>query len=128
MGIEVDAGYEKTIDLSSNQLRLVLEMLRTHLPGVAVWAYGSRVRGNARRYSDLDLVAFTEPEHATRLNVLREAFEESSLPYRVDLFSWSEIPEAFRQQIASQFAVLQGRETGLVSHPDSQRRGETPSP
>ena len=75
MGIEPAEENVRRINLSPRHLRLVRELLRTHLPGVAVWAYGSRVRGNARPYSDLDLVAFTSPEHKTRLNVLRQAFE-----------------------------------------------------
>ncbi|CAI8035067.1 Uncharacterized protein HI_0073 [Geodia barretti] len=82
-------------------------MLKAHLPGVAVWAYGSRVKGNARPYSDLDLVAFTEAGHASQLNALREAFEDSDLPFRVDLFAWPETPPSFHSQILKDHAVLQ---------------------
>ena len=31
-------------------------LLREHLPGVEVWAYGSRVNGRSHDGSDLDLV------------------------------------------------------------------------
>ena len=31
-------------------------LLRQHLPGVEVWAYGSRVNGRSHDGSDLDLV------------------------------------------------------------------------
>ena len=97
----------KDIILPPEQLQLVLSLTRTHLPGVEVWAYGSRVRGNPRRYSDLDLVAFTEPGQSSQADDLREAFEESDLPIRVDLFLWDEIPEAFHRQIEREYAVLQ---------------------
>ena len=32
------------------------EILREHVPGVEVWAYGSRVSGHSHGGSDLDLV------------------------------------------------------------------------
>ena len=95
------------IILPPEQLRLVLNLTRTHLPGVEVWAYGSRVRGNPRRYSDLDLVAFTKPGQSAQAANLREAFEESDLPIRVDLFLWDEIPASFHRQIEKEYAVLQ---------------------
>ena len=97
----------KEIILPPEQLRLVLDLTRAHLPGVEVWAYGSRVRGNPRRYSDLDLVAFTTPEQSAQADDLREAFEESDLPIRVDLFLWDEIPDSFHRQIEREYAVLQ---------------------
>ena len=111
MGVGHGAGAGASIDLPPADLSLVQDLLKAHLPGVAVWAYGSRVKGNARPYSDLDLVAFTEPGHTSQLNALREAFEDSDLPFRVDLFPWPETPTSFHSQILNNHAVLQqGRE------------------
>ncbi len=95
------------ITLPPEQLRLVLDLTGKYLPGVEVWAYGSRVRGDPRRYSDLDLVAFTAPGQSAQAANLREAFEESDLPIRVDLFLWEEIPDSFHRQIEKEYAVLQ---------------------
>lgn len=105
----------KEVILTSEQLRLVLSLTQTHLPGVEVWAYGSRVRGNPRRYSDLDLVAFTEPEQSSQANDLREALEESDLPIRVDLFLWHELPDSFHREIEKEYAVLQLAGDGVAS-------------
>ena len=93
--------------LPAEQLRLVLELTKEHLPGIEVWAYGSRVRGNPRRYSDLDLVAFAASEQSAKADGLLEAFEESDLPIRVDLFLWDDLPDSFREQIRRRYAVLQ---------------------
>ena len=103
------------IILPPEQLRLVLDLTGKHLPGVEVWAYGSRVRGNPRRYSDLDLVAFTAPGQAAQAVGLREAFEESDLPIRVDLFVWDELPDSFHRQIERQYAVLQPAGSGSAA-------------
>ena len=99
------------IDLSAEHLRTVRDIVRSHLPGVSVWAYGSRVNGNARRYSDIDLVVFASPEQGPQLNDLREAFDESDLPLWVDLSSWTDIPDSFSQQIRNKYAVLQSGAT-----------------
>ena len=107
MRVDPNSDTDIDIDLPSPHLHLVCDLLQTYLPGIEVWAYGSRVRGNARQYSDLDLVAFTEPEHAHQLALLREAFEESDLPFRVDLFAWHATPSSFHPQIKRNYVVIQ---------------------
>ena len=74
-------------------------MLERHLPNTAAWVYGSRAKWTSRPQSDLDLVVFATPEQNRRVSNLREAFEESNLPFRVDLFVWDNVPEQFRKQI-----------------------------
>ena len=97
----------KEIILPPEQLRLVLDLTSAHLPGTEIWAYGSRVRGNNRRYSDLDLVTFLNPDQRALAEDLREAFEESDLPIRVDLFLWDDLPDSFKTQISKEYSVLQ---------------------
>ena len=94
------------IDISVGDHKLVLDLLKQHLPNVVVWAYGSRVKWTARPQSDLDLVAFTSCEQKAAVFNLREALEESSLPFPVDLFIWDELPESFRKRIEAEHVVL----------------------
>ncbi len=94
--------------LSDRHLAEVRSLLERHLPGVEAWAYGSRVKGTARPWSDLDLVVFAEPDRQKAVTELREAFEESDLPFRVDLFVWDEIPDSFRENIRKEHVVLTG--------------------
>ena len=95
------------LDLLPEHQALLLELLRRHLPGIEVWAYGSRAKGTAKPWSDLDLVAHVPPQRKPALHALREAFEESDLPFRVDLFAWDEIPDEFRRNIEKERVVLQ---------------------
>ena len=88
------------IDVTAEQRRTILALLNRHLPDTAVWAYGSRVKGTSRPASDLDLVVFARPEQRAQVAELREAFEESDLPFPVDLFVWDEVPESFREMAA----------------------------
>lgn len=94
------------IDLTPQQRKVILSLLNKYLPDVEVWAYGSRVTGTARPSSDLDLVVFSPPERTAEVFRLREAFDESDLPFRVELFVWDEVPEQFRKNIEMERRVL----------------------
>lgn len=86
------------IDLGPEQLEEVRRILAETGPGVLVWAHGSRTKGTARRTSDLDLIVFVEAGDRS-LHALREAFEESDLPFIVDVHAWDEIPAEWRARI-----------------------------
>jgi type I restriction enzyme S subunit len=85
------------IAIDLEQLRLVRGILARYVPGRAVWAFGSRAKGKAKPYSDLDLAIITdEPLPLSTRALLAEAFSESDLPWRVDLVDWATTGEAFR--------------------------------
>ena len=108
------------IDLAPEHRETVLALLRKHLPGAAAWAYGSRAQWTANPHSDLDLAVFPAPRQARAVADLREAFEESNLPFRVDLFVWDDIPAEFRARIESTHVPLAQADT--VRPPDRRRR------
>lgn len=87
---------------------MVLAVISEYLPqGGKVWAFGSRATGRARRYSDLDLaVDAGRPLTLDEAAMLREAFEESDLPYRVDVVDWHAIGDRFRRVIAAERVPL----------------------
>jgi type I restriction enzyme S subunit len=95
------------LDLTPEQKKTVISLLQRYLPNVEVWAYGSRARWNARPDSDLDLVAFAKLEQMPSVYALKEDFEESNLPFRVDLFVWDKIPESFHAAIHKEKVVVQ---------------------
>ena len=96
------------IDITTEQRRIVLSLLARFLPRSESWVYGSRAKWTSGPKSDLDLVVFAEPDQGRKVSDLRTAFEESNLPFRVDLFVWNEVPEQFRQQIEADHVVLVG--------------------
>ena len=106
MGISEYTMSECGIDITTAQRKLVLTLLGKHLPNTSAWAYGSRVTWKARPQSDLDMVVFAIPEQAHAVANLKEAFEESDLPFRVDLFAWHEVPEQFQNNIMAEHVVL----------------------
>jgi type I restriction enzyme S subunit len=95
-------------DLTDEHRGLVTEILRQHLPAASrVWVVGSRATGRARRYSDLDL-AIDAGQRLTldQFAILREAFEESDLPFAVDLIDWAAAGERFRSLSAGERCPL----------------------
>ncbi len=98
------------LDLAPEHFEQVRQLLARHLPGTEAWVYGSRITGKARPWSDLDLVVFTSPAQRAAVSALREAFEESNLPFRVDLFVWDDLPESFRENIRAEHRVVQAAE------------------
>ena len=101
---------DQAIDITAEQRKILLELLERHLPNTTAWVYGSRAKWTARPQSDLDLVVFATPEQNGRVSDLKEAFEESDLPFRVDLFVWDAVPEQFRKHIKRDHVVLVERE------------------
>ena len=101
---------DRTIDITAKQRKTVLALLARYLPNATVWVYGSRAEWTSRPQSDLDLVVFATPEQNVRVGELREAFEDSNLPFRVDLFVWDAVPEQFRKHIKREHVVLVEKE------------------
>lgn len=99
--------HTPAIDITPEHWAIVRDILRQHVPAYPVWAFGSRVRGTARRYSDLDLAVITDaPLSLHRLAALKEAFGESDLPWTVDVVDWASTAEGFRRVIERERVVL----------------------
>ncbi len=94
------------INLGAAHERTVRHLIQSLLPDTEVWAYGSRVKGTAQSWSDLDLVVFTGSDQRRQVGELREAFEESNLLFRVDVLVWEELPESFRDEIRRRHVVV----------------------
>lgn len=88
------------IDLPESDLATVRNLLAKHLPGNRVYVFGSRARGTAKPFSDLDLAIEADPPiPPERLESLREAFSESNLPILVDLVDLRTVSDTFRTRI-----------------------------
>lgn len=95
------------IDVRPEHGRIVRAILRRLAPGRGVWAFGSRATGSAKEYSDLDLVILGEvPLGLSRMAELAEAFQESDLPFKVDVLDWTAVTPSFRKIIEADKVVL----------------------
>lgn len=104
------------IDLRPDHLEIVRDLLRQHLPECEVRAFGSRFKWTAKQASDLDLaVVGTKRLPTKKIMRLKEAFEESILPMRVDVLDWHAITPEFQRVIDAGFEVIQGGEVSPLA-------------
>jgi uncharacterized protein len=109
------------IDIQPDHLAQVQSILAQFVPDYDVWAFGSRVNGAAKKYSDFDLVLKGKsPLPLTIRTNLKDAFAESNLPIKVDVTEWSDLNETFRKAINSSHEVVQVK----VSDPDGGESDE----
>ena len=97
------------LNLSRRHREQLQTLLRRHLPGVEVWAYGSRVSGRGHEGSDLDLVLRGPdlcPIPSFQFAELTEALRESNIPFLVEARDWARLPASFRPEIERDYVVL----------------------
>ncbi len=106
------------VDIRPDHLEKVQKILREHLPaGVAIWVFGSRADWSTKDSSDLDLALEGDGRLSNKmLSGLKWAFEESSLPYTVDVVDINRIGDSFRAILESQMVRLH-----LDDDPSSER-------
>ena len=103
------------LHLSARHRRVLETLLRKHLPGVEVWAYGSRVNGRSHDGSDLDLVlrgAGLAEIPIDRLADFQEALRESTIPFLVEAQDWARLPERFHREIKLEHVVVRRTAAG----------------
>lgn len=84
------------IQMDEKHLKIVQDILSKY--PYTFYAFGSRVKGKPRRLSDLDLCFMEDIPWSHRAQI-DEAFEESDLPYKVDVVDWNLCDEDFKREI-----------------------------
>lgn len=91
------------LQLESKHQKIVQQILSKY--PYQFYAYGSRVKGNARKLSDLDLCYQEKIPDATAFQI-EEEFKESDLPFTVDLVAWKDLKPSFRKLIEGNLMKL----------------------
>jgi type I restriction enzyme S subunit len=103
------------LDVAPEHMRIIRRILTERLPAREVRAFGSRVRGRAKPTADLDLVVMGQERIPDLIQAeLRADFEESDLPFRVDVLAWRDAPPGLREVIVREGVEIQtaGRTVG----------------
>ena len=96
------------LDITDREWATVSRILKSVVPACEVWAFGSRVQARAKPYSDLDLALLAgQPLSLETRAMLTEAFEESDLPFKVDVVDLSAASPGFCAIIESRHLVVQ---------------------
>lgn len=98
----------ETLDIKPVEWQEISDILKGYAPRYEVWAFGSRVNGTARQFSDLDLAIITKhPMPLKDFAIIKEAFEQSNLPYKVDLIDWAATSVPFQNIIRANKVIIQ---------------------
>ena len=86
----------KSIQLEPKHLEIVKNILAELK--VTPYVFGSRAKNTAKPLSDLDL-CLKDNYGKSVVRKLQDAFEESDLPFKVDVVVWAELSEGFKNHI-----------------------------
>ena len=96
------------LELSPHDRQELQRILKACIPGFEVWAFGSRAKGTAKPYSDLDLVIITEQVLPIEtLAELTDSLSNSDMTMKVDVLDWATISEPFQKIIQKDKIVIQ---------------------
>jgi len=100
------------LDIKPADLKTVQAILRRSIPDREVRAFGSRVSGKVKPFSDLDLAVMgSAPLPDSILADLKDAFSESDLPFKVDIVDWAATQENFRRIVEAAYMIVQSGKT-----------------
>lgn len=88
----------------SNNKKEVLAIINNTLPNAEIYAFGSRVDGSAKKYSDLDISINLGKKNKiplALLSKLEEDFNNSDILFKVDLVDFQRVCDEFQKIILS---------------------------
>ena len=95
--------------LAHEYVEQIRKIIKNTYPEGEVWAYGSRVYGDeqtAHNGSDLDLCVKSFGVENGDIVRLRELFNESNVPFLIDIFEYDLLPKVFQEEIARKHIVI----------------------
>jgi uncharacterized protein len=96
------------INITQEQLNLITSILQKHIPDRLIKAFGSRITGKSKEFSDLDLAIYGDNSiDLIILGSLKEAFSQSDLPFLIDIVDINRISDDFRKLIEKKNITIQ---------------------
>jgi uncharacterized protein len=89
------------MQLEENTLRTIKESVSNVIGGdFDLYLFGSRARGTARKYSDVDM-ALKSTKPITMSNILKISsdIDDTNIAYKVDIVDYAKVPKALKMNI-----------------------------
>ncbi len=94
------------INLEPEYIEFIKRTVASHLKHYKLYVFGSRVTGRAKQYSDIDLALDSEELTGEVKSKLEFIFENSTMPYEVDIVDLRKISEKFKNIISKDLVLL----------------------
>ena len=91
--------------LRPQYLKILTDIFESYCPEAEIWAYGSRVKGDAHEGSDLDMVvkSFNSNKNIYKL---RELINDSNIPILTDILEFEKLPKTFQEEIEKEYVII----------------------
>lgn len=87
-------------------LKMLTDIFEQYCPNAEIWAYGSRVNGDAHEGSDLDMVVKNFHSNTAKLSELRELITNSNIPFLTDINEFDKLPKYFQDEILKKYVII----------------------
>ena len=86
--------------VTDEEMKIVLNIIKSYAENCEVLVFGSRLKGTNKPFSDLDLAFICKEKlDLKKLSRIKLKFEESNLPYRVDIVDYNRVSKGFKKII-----------------------------
>lgn len=107
------------INVTEQELTIILAVIEKYIPNCEVRAFGSRIKGKIKAYSDLDLAIVGQGKlDSNMIFDMKEVFQESELTFRVDLLDWYTVSPEFQKVIEAEYEVIFPRRDEVNQYED----------
>lgn len=90
------------LQIEDRHLKILKDILNKY--PYQFYAYGSRTKGNAKQYSDLDICYKNIPWE--EISNIREDLTKSNLPFFVELVNWDKMTTTFQEIINKDLTLI----------------------
>jgi len=94
------------IDLDEKYINFIKKAFDERLNNYKLYLFGSRAKGRARKYSDIDLAVDSAELTDKIKSDLEIYFEDSTIPYEIDIVDLNNISEKFKNIISDDLTEL----------------------
>ncbi len=92
--------------LRTEYLQMLVDIFNSYCPKAEIWAYGSRIKGEAHEGSDLDLVIKNFNSPNKNIYDLRTLINDSDIPIIVEIVDFNNVPASFQEEILKDYVVI----------------------
>lgn len=94
--------------IKPEHLKMLTDIFDSYCPDAEIWAYGSRVNGDAHDGSDLDLTVKTFNSDNKDIPTLKRVLSESNIPFLIDIIEFDTLPPTFQKEITKNYIKIYG--------------------
>ncbi len=94
--------------IKPEHFKMLTDIFDGYCPDAEIWAYGSRVNGDAHDGSDLDLTVKSFNSDNKDIPTLKRVLSESNIPFLIDITEFDTLPSTFQKEIVKNYIKIYG--------------------